>query len=69
MDGLCPALILSSQGEYEEAERIHREALVLRELVLGTEHPDTLTSMSHLALVQGEHSNAFVAMLQARRKI
>jgi hypothetical protein len=35
-----------SEGlEYEEAEEMLREALALRERVLGKEHPDTLTSV------------------------
>jgi tetratricopeptide (TPR) repeat protein len=42
------ALVLSSQGKYDEAERIHRQALALRETVLGKEHPNTLTSMNNL---------------------
>ena len=38
-------------GKYEEAENMHRQALELRETVLGKEHPDTLTSMNNLATV------------------
>jgi hypothetical protein len=45
------ALMLSSQGKYEEAEEMHRQTLGLRERVLGREHPDTLTSMDNLAEV------------------
>jgi Flp pilus assembly protein TadD len=37
--------VLSDQGRYEEAERMHRQALELREKVLGLEHPETLTSV------------------------
>ncbi|KAK0717692.1 hypothetical protein B0T26DRAFT_854799, partial [Lasiosphaeria miniovina] len=33
-------------AKYKEAEQIHRQALELREKVLGREHPDTLTSMN-----------------------
>jgi hypothetical protein len=40
------ATVLSDQGKYEEAEEMHRQALGLRETVLGREHPDTLTSMN-----------------------
>ena len=43
------ALVLSSQGKYEEAEEMHGQALALRERVLGKEHPDTLTSVYCLA--------------------
>ena len=43
MDNL--ALVLSSQGKYDEAEEMHRQALTLRERVLRKKHPDTLTSV------------------------
>ncbi|KAK4222939.1 hypothetical protein QBC38DRAFT_488760, partial [Podospora fimiseda] len=36
------ALVLGSQEKYEEAEQMHRQALQLREKVLGKEHSDTL---------------------------
>ena len=39
------------QGKYEQAEEMFRQALRLRETVLGKEHPDTLTSMYNLAYV------------------
>jgi Flp pilus assembly protein TadD len=55
------ALVLESQGNYEEAERMHREALGLRRKVLGDEHPSTLTSMNNLASVlesQGNYEEA-----------
>ena len=45
------AEVLSGQGNYEEAERIHRQALVLKETVLGKKYPDTLTTMNNLASV------------------
>jgi tetratricopeptide (TPR) repeat protein len=48
--GLC-ATVLSSQGRYEEAERMHRQTLELSEKVLGLEHPSTLTSVWCLASV------------------
>ena len=55
------ALMLESQGKYEEAERINRQALALWETVLGKDYPDTLTSMNNLALVlkrQGKYDEA-----------
>ncbi|KAI0172943.1 hypothetical protein GGR52DRAFT_546814 [Hypoxylon sp. FL1284] len=55
------ALVLGSQGKYEEAEKMHRQALRLRQEVLGREHPYTLTSMSNLAGVldsQGKYEEA-----------
>ena len=51
------ALVLSRQGSYKEAERIHQQALVLSERVLGKEHPNTLASMNNLALVLGSQGN------------
>ena len=43
------ASVLSSQGNYEEAERIRRQVLALRETVLDKEHPYTLGSMNNIA--------------------
>jgi hypothetical protein len=43
--------VLSDQGKYEQAEEMHRQALGLRETVLGKEHSDTLTSIYNLAYV------------------
>ncbi|KAK4113213.1 hypothetical protein N656DRAFT_789251 [Canariomyces notabilis] len=48
-------------GKYKDAERMHRQALGLREKVLGKEHPSTLTSMNNLASVlnsQGKYKEA-----------
>jgi len=45
------ALVLESQGKYEQAEEMKRRALEGSEKALGKEHPDTLTSVSNLALV------------------
>jgi tetratricopeptide (TPR) repeat protein len=55
------AQVLGSQGRYEEAERMHRQALQLIKKVLGQEHPHTLTSMDNLAEVlrsQGKDEEA-----------
>jgi hypothetical protein len=41
----------SYQGNYDEAERMHRRAPERREMVLGKEHLDTLSSMGNMALV------------------
>jgi hypothetical protein len=43
--------VLGDQGKYEQAEEIHRQVLGLSEMVLGKEHPRTLTSMNNLPLV------------------
>ncbi|KAI9777221.1 MAG: hypothetical protein M1816_004828 [Peltula sp. TS41687] len=48
MNNLAKAL--SNQGEYAEAEKMHRETLELKEKVLGKEHPDTLTSTNNMAV-------------------
>ena len=42
------ALVLDSQGKYEEAEAMNRQTLARREKVLGPEHPDTLTKHEQL---------------------
>ena len=55
------AQTLNNQGKYTEAEKMHRETLALREKVLGKEHPDTLASMSAMALAvsyQGKYAEA-----------
>lgn len=51
------ASVLSSQGKYEEAEHLHRQALALMGRVLGKKHPSTLTSMNNLALVLSSQGN------------
>ena len=45
------AEVLNNQGKYEEAEKIHRQTLALKETVLGKKHPDTLASVYCLAYV------------------
>jgi hypothetical protein len=39
------ALVLGSQGKYEDAEAINQQTLARREKVLGLKHPDTLISV------------------------
>ena len=49
------------RGEYKSAEKVVRMSVKAREKVLGPEHPDTLTSVSHLGLVlesQGKYEEA-----------
>ena len=43
--------MLGSQGKYDDAEKLNREALEIRKTVLGEEHPSTLTSINNLASV------------------
>jgi hypothetical protein len=45
------ARALSGQGNYREAEQLHRQVLKLRTKVLGPEHPDTMRSVYSLAYV------------------
>ncbi|RYP18082.1 hypothetical protein DL767_009897 [Monosporascus sp. MG133] len=48
-------------GKYKEAEQMHRQALELREAVLGREYPDTLASMNSFAVSlrnQGKYEEA-----------
>ena len=40
-------------GKYAEAEKINRQALQLKEKVLGAKHPSTLVTMNNLAYVLG----------------
>ncbi|RDL35195.1 uncharacterized protein BP5553_07126 [Venustampulla echinocandica] len=55
-------------GEYAAAEQIGRTAVAGREEVLGVEHPDTLTIVSHLGWVlerQGKYEEAEAMHWQA----
>jgi nucleoside phosphorylase/tetratricopeptide (TPR) repeat protein len=55
-------------GKYQYAEAMHRQALMLKEKVLGSEHPSTLDSMNNLALVldsQGKYEEAEAMHRQA----
>lgn len=69
------ALVLKELDEFEEAERIHRQALELSRRVLGETHPLTLEIMNHLALVakrQGKNAEAetfFRQTWEARKKL
>ncbi|OLN92208.1 Kinesin light chain 3 [Colletotrichum chlorophyti] len=38
------AIVLESQGKYEEAEQMYRQTLKLKEKVLGPDHPSTLVT-------------------------
>ncbi|KAN0070402.1 hypothetical protein V8E54_011271 [Elaphomyces granulatus] len=48
MDNL--AATYRDQGRWKKAEELHLQVVEARKIVLGQEHPDTLTSMSNLAL-------------------
>jgi tetratricopeptide (TPR) repeat protein len=42
-----------SQGRYQAAERVYRQALEQRQSMSGKEHPDTLMTMGNIGLVLG----------------
>ena len=55
------AALYVSQGRYDEAEPLYREALQLSREVLGERHPDTLGIMNNLAALyqsQGRYGEA-----------
>jgi Flp pilus assembly protein TadD len=44
------AVTMHNQGDLDEARRLLEQVLAARRLVLGEEHPDTLTAMQNLAV-------------------
>ena len=55
------AAMLHAQGRYGEAEDVERQILQSSERVLGSDHPDTLSSMNNLAqtlYAQGDRARA-----------
>ena len=62
-------------GNYGKAEPLLKEALEIRQKVLGQEHPDTATNLNGLAMlywVMGDHAKAeplFKEALEIRRKV
>merc|ERR1711916_145734 len=64
------ALVLESQGKYDEALAMYEAVLAVRERedVLGPDHPDTLTTRANMAMVlnsQGKYDDAFTSMVDA----
>jgi hypothetical protein len=56
------AAMLHAQGRYGEAEEVQRQILQSSERVLGSDHPDTLSSMNNLAqtlYAQGHLAKAY----------
>ncbi|KAK2598195.1 hypothetical protein QQS21_005672 [Conoideocrella luteorostrata] len=43
------ASYLNFEGQWSDAEKLYKEALTTRKMVLGEQHPDTLRSMANLA--------------------
>ena len=52
------AVLLDETERKDEAEPLFREVLEVRRKVLGVEHPDTIESMSNLALLLEEQAAA-----------
>jgi len=64
------AVVLDSRGKYDEAEMMHRQALELKERVLGKEHPSTLTSVYCLAyLLHGQEQYGDASILYQRASL
>ncbi|RUS21315.1 TPR repeat-containing protein, partial [Jimgerdemannia flammicorona] len=45
------AYLYNKKGKYDMAAPLYERALEIREKELGSEHPDTATSLNNLALV------------------
>ena len=61
-------MLYDSQGLYAKAETIYLRSLAIREKMLGTDHPDTATSLNNLAVVydnQGRYEKAESHYLRA----
>ncbi|HEX4330435.1 MAG TPA: CHAT domain-containing tetratricopeptide repeat protein [Burkholderiales bacterium] len=65
----------ASQGDFSQAEALHRRALAVHEKELGPEHPTTLATLTNLGnvmLLQGKFKQAeqlFRRVLAAREKV
>jgi hypothetical protein len=46
------AIVLYALGEVVAARELDEKVLAVRRRVLGEEHPDTLTSMNNLAIIE-----------------
>jgi tetratricopeptide (TPR) repeat protein len=58
-----------SQGRYEEAEPLYRDALAMYKRLLGEAHPDVASSLFNLGALrynQGRYSEALALLLQAQ---
>jgi tetratricopeptide (TPR) repeat protein len=74
MEGILQSLVtqgeeLANDGRYNEAETPFRQAMEMRERMLGEEHPDTLMSVSNLALVLHYQSKYEEAEIMNRRAL
>ena len=62
------ATSLDSQGKHAEAEEMLREVLAVRKRVQGAEHPDTLSSLGVLQVLEDKLASARESEVQATRK-
>jgi ankyrin repeat protein/tetratricopeptide (TPR) repeat protein len=63
------ALLYAAQGKYAEAEPLFQRALVMREGVLGTEHPDVATSLEdYAAMLRKTGRTSEAARVEVRAK-
>ncbi len=61
-------IVYNSLGEYRKAEKLCEKGLLIREKVLGTEHPDTAMSYHNLVGIydsQGEYKTALTYYLKS----
>ncbi|HEY4374322.1 MAG TPA: CHAT domain-containing tetratricopeptide repeat protein [Burkholderiales bacterium] len=72
---LAQAQTAATQGDYSQAEALHRRALAIHEKELGPEHPTTLATLTNLGnvmMLQGKFKQAeqvFRRVLAAREKV
>ena len=72
---VAQAQIAASQGDFSQAEALHRRALAVHEKELGPEHPTTLATLTNLGgvmMLQGKFKEAervFRRVLAAREKV
>lgn len=62
------ASLYLAHGDYENAQKYYRQAMIIHEKVLGKEHPDIAITYNNLANVykgQGNYENAMYYYLQA----
>jgi hypothetical protein len=57
------ASIYMYQGRWKEAEELEEQVLGIRKRVLGSENPDTLTSMASLVFTLGSQGNSHDAVV------
>lgn len=60
-------VLLHETGRYEEAEKVHREALAIERVVLGPNHPNVGASLYNLACIQAKLGWIDAAFEELRR--